>query len=367
MAGATPGRPPPPRCGGRGAGMRPRDAGGPPRARGLASEDLLAAARSRGVALRPPLQRRGTVRRPKLLARLDGAPAASLILLVAPGGYGKTTLLSQWIAQSAAVCAWVTADRDDTDPSFLARHIAVALQVALPLDAPAVGLSADVVGSPRLDPARLLAAVVALRRLDRSVVLVLDDLHEIASRASFALVRALLDAGGSALRVVAAGRVRPDPVLADLVATGRCVELGPADLAFSEAETRQVFVALRQPVTPDAARTVMQRTEGWPAGAYLAALAVRRGPRGAPAAVRPEVISGDDVYIADYFRDEVLSGQPSEDLTFLLRTAVLDGLSGPLCDAVLQTAGSGARLKEAARRNLFVVPVGRVDREGPWY
>ena len=258
----------------------------------------------------------------------------------------------------------MTADRDDDEPGSLALHIALALQVALPLDAGAVGLSPRVTAGSRLDPGDLLAAVAALRRLGRSVVLVLDDLHEIGSRASLALVRAVLDEGGPTLTVAAAGRMRPDLALADLVAAGRCLELGRADLAFSEAETRQVFVAMRQAVTPDVARAVAQRTEGWPAGAYLAALAARRGPRSAPAAGPVEVIAGDDVYIADYFREEVLAGEPSDDVTFLLRTAVLDRMSGPLCDALLETTGSGARLREAARRNLFVVPA---DREGRWY
>jgi LuxR family maltose regulon positive regulatory protein len=345
--------------------MRRADVGDAAGARRLGgSGDPAAAARFRDVAVHPPLEQRGMVRRVRLLARLDRAPAGSLILLVAPGGYGKTTVLSQWVAQAAAVCAWVTADRDDTDPGSLARHIALALQVALPLDARAVGLSARVTAGSRLDPADLLAAVAALRRLGRSVVLVLDDLHEIGSRASLALLGRVLDEGGSALRVAAAGRTRPDVGLPDLVADGRCLELGPADLAFSEAETRQVFVAARQAVAPDVVRAVVQRTEGWPAGAYLAALAARRDPPGVRSAVRPGVISGDDVYIADYFRDEVLAGEPSDNVRFLLRTAVLDRMSGPLCDAVLETTGSSARLLEAGRRNLFVVPV---DGEGRWY
>jgi len=320
--------------------------------------------RFRDVIVRPRLERLGMVRRVQLLARLDRARGGSLMLLVAPGGYGKTTVLSQWVAQAAVVCAWVTADPDDTDPGRLAWEIAVALQVALPLDARTLGLSAPVGAGSRLDPGELLAAVGALRRLGRSVVLVLDDMHEIASRASLALVRSVLDEGGSALRVVAAGRTRPDLALADLVAAGRCLELGPADLAFSEAETRQVFVAARQAVTTGVARAVVQRTEGWPAGAYLAALAARRGPRGAASGVRPGVISGDDVYIADYFRDEVLAGEPSDNVRFLLRTAVLERMSGPLCDAVLETTGSSARLREAVRRNLFVV---QADQKGQWY
>ncbi|HYJ75097.1 MAG TPA: LuxR C-terminal-related transcriptional regulator [Kineosporiaceae bacterium] len=303
------------------------------------------------------------VRRAELLARLDRAPVAAMVLLVAPGGYGKTTLLSQWAARPADPCAWVTAGPDDNDPDLLALHIALALQSALPSGPHAEWLD-QVTSRSRPVQADLLKAVAALRRLGRSVVLVLDDLHELHSRASLALVGTVVEEGGPALRVAAATRTRPDLVLPALVAAGRCVELGPADLAFSEAEARQVFVAARQAVTPDDARALVQRTEGWPAGVYLAALAARRGPGGAPSTVHARIISGDDVYIADYFRDEVLAGEPSDNVRFLLRTAVLDRMSGPLCDAVLQTTGSGARLLEAARRGLFVVPL---DRDGGWY
>ena len=196
----------------------------------------------------------------------------------------------------------------------------------------------------------------------------IDDLHEVTSRASLALLRALLDEGGPAVRVAAAGRTRPDVVVPDLVAAGRCLELGPADLAFSEGETRQVFVSAHQSVTPDVARAVVERTEGWPAGVYLAALASRQGPGGAGSATRPGLISGDDVYLADHFRAEVLAAEAPDNVRFLLRTAVLDRMSAPLCDAVLGATGSGSRLLDAARRNLFVVPVGPGnDRHGPWF
>jgi LuxR family transcriptional regulator, maltose regulon positive regulatory protein len=315
------------------------------------------------VALRP-LERRGLVRRAQLLARLDRAPAGSPILLVAPGGYGKTTLLSQWVASAAAVCAWVTADADDNDPSSLALHIALALQAALPLEARTVGLSDRLHARPRLDPADLLRAIAAIRRLGRSALLVLDDLHEIQGRSSLALVLAVIEESGSTFRVAAAGRTHPDLGLSALVADGRCLELGPAELAFSEEEARRVFVAARHAMTLDQARGVVQRTEGWPAGVYMAALVARQQPRGGPSAVRPGVISGDDVYIADYFRDELLAAEPADNVRFLLRTSVLDRMTGPLCDAVLETTGSGARLREAERRNLFVVPL---DREGRSY
>jgi LuxR family maltose regulon positive regulatory protein len=341
--------------------MRGKDATG---ARPAPSLDALPGPRAGAPqspgAVRPPADRPGTIRRVPLLARLDRAPAGEPILLVAPGGYGKTTLLGQWVARAADVCAWVVLDREDDDPSSLALHIALALQVALPLDAETLGLSDRVLAGQRLDPADLLRAIAAMRRRGRAAVLVLDDLHEIRSPASFALISAVGEAGGSPLRVAAAGRSRPDQGL--LGPAG--LELCAADLAFSETETRQVFVAAREAVTPDVARDVVQRTEGWPAGVYLAALVARQEPSGSASAVRAGELGGDDVYIADYFRAELLAAESADTVRFLVRASVPERMSGPLCDAVLETTGSRARLLDAARRNLFVVPL---DGEGRWY
>jgi LuxR family maltose regulon positive regulatory protein len=314
------------------------------------------------VAPRPPLERRGMVRRSGLLARFDRTPDAA-VLLVAPGGYGKTTVLTQWAA-SAATVAWVTTGADDNDPGYLAQHIALALLAAFPVEAEEVGLSDRLRARRRLEPSDVLKAFGALRRIDRSAVLVVDDLHEIQGRASLALVRALFEESSATLRVAAATRTYPDLGLSALVADNRCLQVGPAGLAFSQEEARQVFVAARQAAPPDVVRTVVERTEGWPAGVYLAALVARQERRGEPAAVRPGVISGDDLYIADYFRDELLAGEPADNVRFLLRTSVLERMSGPLCDAMLETTGSAPRLAEAERRNLFVVPL---DGEGTWY
>jgi LuxR family maltose regulon positive regulatory protein len=309
-----------------------------------------------------PALRRGMVRRAGLLTRIEAAPADAPVLLVAPGGYGKTTLLAQWAASAAAV-AWLTLGADDNDPTHLALRIALALQAALPLDAKAVGLSRRLRARRTLDPADLPHAFAALRRTGRSPLLVLDDVHEIRDPASLALIRAVIEESAATMRVAVASRARPDLALPAPVAA-RCLEFGSADLALSEEETRRLFVAGRQAVTRDLVRAVRERTEGWPAGVYLAALVVRQEPRGGAWAARPGVLAGDDVYVADYFRDEVLAREPSDNVRFLLRTSVLERMSAPVCDAVLRTTGSRARLLEAERRNLFIV---REDPEGQWY
>src|SRR4051794_27112154 len=347
---------------GRGEGMTRTEAGGDGDRENVLDRPASRAVPPAEVSPRPPLQQRGMVRRAALLARIEGAPPEAPVLLVAPRGYGKTTLLAQWAASAAAV-AWVTAGPDDNDPAHLALQIALALQTALPLEAQAVGVSRRLRGRRRVDPADLLRALRALQRTGRSALLVLDDVDEIRDQDSLAMVRAVIEESTASMRVAVASRTRPDLALSVPVAA-RCLEFGPAELAFSEEETRRLFVAAHQAGTRDVVRAVVERTEGWAAGVYLAALVARQEPRSGATAVRSGVLAGDDVYVADYFRAEVLAREPGDNVRFLLRTSVLERMSGPVCDAVLETTGSRARLLEAERRNLFLV---RVGPEGEWY
>src|SRR6185437_5978272 len=140
----------------------------------------------------------------------------------------------------------------------------------------------------------------------------------------------------------------------------RPAELGREELRFSEAESRQLF-ATGPRWEPDTVRAVHRRAEGWVAGIFLAALAGRQDSRDDPGAGSAATIAGDDVFITDYFRDELLAAEAPESVRFLLRTSVLEQMSGPLCDALLDRSGSAVRLADAERRGLFVVPL---DREG---
>ena len=172
-----------------------------------------------------------------------------------------------------------------------------------------------------------------------------------------------MEAAPTGLHVAIAARTRPTLGLAQLRAEGRCAEFGPQDLGFSQEESRQVLAAAGQRLEPETVQAVVRRTEGWPAGVYLTAM-IAREDAGSLAGGSAGTIAGDDFYIADYFRDELLARESPDNVRFLLRTSVLDQMSGPLCDAVLGRTGSAARLADAERRNLFVVPL---DRTGGWY
>ena len=305
-----------------------------------------------------PVHRPGLVARTKLLEALAAAPdQASLILLAAPAGYGKTTVLSQWAAVDSREFGWVTVDEADNDPVRLAGHVALALHRIEALD-PAVFRALSVEEGPRHLVA-LSHLLASLRDWRRPGVLVLDDVHELQSVEARNFIRALaagLPAGfhlavGSRL-MLSFGRLRVED---------RVVEFGPDDLVFSEEEARAVLSYGGGNLSGGTVRAVVRSTEGWPAGVYMAALAIQAAPDAALAVSR---LTGDDPLIGDYFRDELLSRESPDAVRFLMRTAVLGEMSGALCDYVLGGSGSAIRLAEAARGSLFVVPL---DRRGEWY
>jgi LuxR family maltose regulon positive regulatory protein len=305
-----------------------------------------------------PVHREGLIARTRLLKALAATPERiSLVLVIAPAGYGKTTALSQWAADDSREFAWVTIDEADADPVRLAGHVALALHRIQPLDPGVFRALAVADGSPHLTALGHL--LTSLRNGNRRGVLVLDDVHQLRNVAAMNFIRALaagLPAGfqlaiGSRL-MLSFGRLRSED---------RSVEFGVEYLAFTTDEARAILAHAGVHASDDTVGTLIQRTEGWPAGVYLAARAIRTASDPTIAARR---LTGDDPYIADYFRDELLARESPETVRFLIRTAPLDQMSGALCDYVLDRSGSAQRLAEAARRNLFVVPL---DRRGDWY
>jgi LuxR family transcriptional regulator, maltose regulon positive regulatory protein len=305
-----------------------------------------------------PVHQDGLIARTRLLKALAATPERiSLILMTAPAGYGKTTALSQWAAEDSREFAWVTVDEADGDPVRLAGHVALALHRIQPLDSAVFRALAVGGGSRHLTA--LGHILTSLRNWNRPSVLVLDDVHELRNVEAMNFIRALaagLPAGfqlavGSRL-MLGFGRLRSED---------RSVEFGVEYLAFTKEEARAVLVHAGVDASDDTVGTLVRRTEGWPAGVYLAAQAIQTASDPAVAVRR---LTGDDSYILDYFRDELLVRESPELVRFLMRTAALDQMSGALCDHVLGHSGSARRLAEAARRNLFVVPL---DRRGEWY
>jgi LuxR family maltose regulon positive regulatory protein len=308
--------------------------------------------------IQAPILRDGLVARTRLLRHLAATPDdVPLVLLAAPAGYGKTTVLSQWSATDARDFTWVTVEEADKDPVRLAGRIARALHRIEPLDPAVFRALADGDGSRHL--VALPHLLASLRSWARPGVLVLDDAHELQTVGAVNFVRALAAGLPPGFRIAAGSRL----VLAfgRLRSEGRYVEFGPDHLKFTEDEARVVLLAAGVDCSDHALRALVRRTEGWPAGVYLAALATRAA---SDAAETAGGIAGDDPFIVDYVRDELLARESSATVRFLLRTAALGHMCGALCDHVLGGSGSASRLADAARRNLFVVPL---DRHGEWY
>ncbi len=300
-----------------------------------------------------------SVSRTGLVNRLRAAGSSSVALVAAPAGYGKTTLLAQWATRDERPFAWVSIDARDNDPVILLRHIAVAIDRIAPLD-PAV-LDALRSARPmiwRVAVPRLASAVAAL---EAPFVLVLDAADLLESKASLDVVATLAEQipGGSML--VLAGRAAPQLGIARMRAEGRLFEIGSEMLAMSRREARLLLRATGLELADTEVVELVRRTEGWPAGLYLAALSLQNRSPGVDASAD---ITGDDRFLAEYLRFEHLSRLSPETLTFLRRSSVLDKLSGSLCDAVLETEASGPRLESMRESNLFLVPL---DDRSEWY
>jgi LuxR family maltose regulon positive regulatory protein len=303
--------------------------------------------------IRVPVPPAGTVSRTALVNRLRAAGAFPLVLVVAPAGYGKTTLLSQWAHRDARPFAWVSLDDGDDDPVTLLQHVAAALDRVEPLPASAL---------EPLTPERRPAPARALQRLGAAIgarrapfVLVLDG-ADLLSGDSVAALGTLVGHIPAGSMIVLAGRVVPELPVAALRAGGPLLELGPYELALSRREAELLLRAARLEPEDDEINELVARTEGWPAGLYLTALAAR-----AESDERPDLrsVTGADRYLADYFRSEYLSRLAPEQLTFLRRSSVLETMSGVLCDAVLDRKGSALELASLEHESLFIVPLDR--------
>jgi LuxR family transcriptional regulator, maltose regulon positive regulatory protein len=303
-----------------------------------------------------PFRRPGIVERSSLIERLR-ASEVPIVAVVAAAGYGKTTLLGQWAEKDERSFGWVSVDQNDNDPALLVRYIAAAI------DQLAKG---DPVDSelPTSPGAPVLATVVprlgsTLSSLRRPFVLVFDDVHHLDDRASLDVIEALAQfvPDGSALALVSRDQT---PISLDrLRGQGQILEVDARDLAMDARETRQLLrrVGVRTPDTE--VLKLREWTEGWPVALYLAAVNMKTGAIPDLAAFH-----GDDRVMADYLRSEFLSRLPTKQVMFMRRTAILEHMTGRLCDAILKSTGSARMLESLERSNLLVVPL---DRKREWY
>src|SRR5437764_9290167 len=319
--------------------------------------------------LAPPRPRPSLVRREALLARLDEGLEHKLILLSAPAGFGKTTLVGEWIAsrserQDALSVAWVSLDVGDNDPVRFWRYVITACQV---FDA-AVGESAlALLSMSRRFPLEtiLTTFINELAQFAHRGILVLEDYHVITSPQIHESVTYLIDQLPAKLNLLVLTRSDPPLPLARLRAHNDLYELHAADLRFSLAET-QTFLrqTLPFPLSSEVITRLETRTEGWVAGLRLLALALqgRKDPRELERML--VTFTGSHRHILEYLVADVLSSQTETLQRFLLQTAFLKPLTASLCDAVTCRSDSEMMLEQLEHANLFLIPL---DDVGQWY
>jgi LuxR family maltose regulon positive regulatory protein len=310
----------------------------------------------------PPI-RADWVQRPRLLGKLDRNSPTKLILVSAPAGYGKTTLVTAWLRQleGAEVC-WLSLDEDDSDPQHFFRYLAAAVRPLPDIQSQLPQL----LQSNQPIPAKTLIKAFThdVIPVATPFILVLDDYHVLDSAEIENALAMLLDLMPPQMTLVLTSRSDPGFPLSRLRARGELVELRADDLRFTEMEAAQ-FLQQTMGLTlqPAQVAALENRTEGWIAGLQMAALSLQNRPNSDLDSF-VNTFTGSHRFVIDYLVEETLLHQPDAVRTFLLATAVLERLSGPLCAAVTQMPHAQEILEMLERNNLFVVPL---DNQRHWY
>jgi LuxR family maltose regulon positive regulatory protein len=302
--------------------------------------------------LSAPQRRPGIVDRTALVDALTQAITEPVVLVSAPAGYGKTTLLALWRERDERPFAWVSLDRTDNDPVAFGNAVLHGLEPVLGLD-PELADALNV-AEPPLEDLVLPALVDACAASTQAFVLVLDDLHLVTERRCFDAIGYLAERLPVGSQLALGTRSDPPLPLGSLRAHRRLAELRAAELALDEGEAQTLLAAAGVPLPDHLVRRLAERTEGWPAAMYLAALSLR--DRADPEAF-VEQFAGTTRHVADFLTEDVLARQSDDSIAFLLRTSVLGELTAPLCDALTEGADADRRLRELERSNLFVVPL----------
>src|SRR6266853_5438825 len=308
-----------------------------------------------------PRLRPNVVSRPRLLERLNEGLHRKLTLIAAPAGFGKTTLVSEWVEGIERPAAWLSLDEGENDPARFLTYLVAALQtIAATIGEGALG----VLQSPQPPPSEsiLTALLNEITTLPDHFVLVLDDYHVIDAKPVDMALAFLVEHLPPQMHLVIATREDPQLPLARLRARGHLTELRATDLRFTASEAAGFLTqVMGLSLSTEDIAALEDRTEGWIAGLQLAALSMQGHPD-VPGFIR--AFAGDHRYIVDYLVEEVLQRQPEPVRSFLLQTAILDRLHGPLCDAVTGQEEGNARLEALERGNFFVVPL---DDKRHWY
>ncbi len=327
-----------------------------------------------------PQLRPSRVPRPRLVARLSRGLAGKLTLVSAPAGFGKTTLVADWLQQEGRRFTWLSLDEGDNEPARFMAYLGAALG-AIHDDWNQVAQIA--LRAPQLPPAQTIVTTLINEIITSQLefVFALDDYHAISNLAIHQMLAFLLDHLPPAMHLVLITRADPPLSLARLRARDQVSEIRADDLRFTAEETA-VFLnrVMDLDLTPQQVTTLENRTEGWIAGLQLAGLSLQGLEQGESVAGFIEAFAGSHRYIMDYLMGEVFNRQPLEVQEFLLQTSILDRLCGSLCDAILEgrtakdeqgesfdsrlSSGSQAILEYLQDHNLFTISL---DHQRRWY
>lgn len=308
-----------------------------------------------------PTPRKGIISRTKLIEQLNSGSERKLTLVSAPAGYGKTTLLADWIEQHSTPVCWISLDAQDNNlkrffsyliASFRSINIPILENTLADLSEQRSGTITDFIGH----------LVNQLSNHPQPISLVLDDYHHITNPDNHQALSYLLENLPPDMHLIIATRSDPPLRLAKLRAQGELCEIRVDDLRFTIDETARYFndkVGLGLTLSDIA--TLMQKTEGWIAGIQLAGVSLKNNPDKHQFVLS---FAGDNRYIADYLFDEALNRQPEHIQAFLLKSSILERLNAPLCNAVMHQENSHAILAELDRANLFLIPL---DDQRNWY
>lgn len=309
-----------------------------------------------------PQLSKSVVVRTHLLERLTRSNDKRLIVVSAPAGFGKTTLLNQWLRQSSRPVAWLSLDHNDNDLQSFLSYLISAFQQIEPQFGTKLRLTLQ---NPQIKPTSLVMQLIhELDTISQPFLLVLDDYHLIEADSIGEIVQSMLKHAPAQLQIVIAAREDPDLRLARMRANGDLLELRAADLRFNQQEASLLLHEIaKQPLGQKEVEQLTERTEGWAAGLQLAGIALENHPDSAAFVAS---FSGSNRFILDYLLEEVLQHQSEEQLQFLLRISLVERICGPLCEALtgLESSKGQVFLEELERANLFIIAL---DQERNWY
>ncbi|MDX1412601.1 MAG: LuxR C-terminal-related transcriptional regulator [Candidatus Promineifilaceae bacterium] len=309
----------------------------------------------------PPSLRTKLVDRSRLTDRLTAGRHDKLTLLCTPPGFGKSTLIGNWLAKQDKPVAWFTLDQNDNDPTSFLSYLFTSLNQINP-DLGRAGLKAIQSATPSSYDALMTQLLNEIVLVDQKCYLTLDDYHFIANQEIQNIVAFLVDNLPRQLHLLILTRKFPTFPIAKLRARNQLIEFNDTDLRFTHKETAEFMTRIMGlSLTGNQIAKLEHATEGWIAGLQLFALSLKDNPQD-QTSVRP--LPSRNSFIADYLVDEVLSRQPDSLQAFLLQTSILDRLSSELCNAVTQLADSQSVLEHLERSNLFLTPL---DNKHEWY